>query len=107
MVMNSEFLPKILSALNERSKYQTYIVREWEIMEASAMVKNYDFLPRFIIVPVEDYLVSIPVSEYTWQSIKRDAHDLHDNVSHLIEYCRDGNRLYRREDAFNIPAALL
>jgi hypothetical protein len=76
-------------------------------MEASGMVRDYDFLPRFILVPIEDYLVSVPISQYTWQSIKRDAYDLHDNVSNLIEYQRSGDRLYGRADAYNIPAALL
>jgi hypothetical protein len=103
----SDLLRGILTALNSRSNYQTYLVRENEILEASALVKHYNFLPRFILIPVDGLLVSLPISEYTWESIKRDALDLNDDISHVIEYKRDGNRLHGCVDAFNIPAALL
>jgi hypothetical protein len=105
--MQSEFLQQVLAQLNGRQTYQTYGQRELEILEACALVKHEEFLPRFILVPVGGVLVSLPISRPTWESIRRDAHDWHDDISHLVEYQRDGNRLNGCADAFNIPAALL
>jgi hypothetical protein len=104
---NSEFLKQVLAALNGRQNYQTYGQREWEILEACALVKHEDFLPRFILVPVGGLLVSIPISRVTWESIRRDASDWYEDLSNLIEYRTDGTRLNGCADAFNIPAALL
>jgi hypothetical protein len=104
---HSEFLKQVLASLNARQTYQTYAQREAEILEACALVKHEDFLPRFILIPVGGLFVSIPITSQTWESIKRDAQDWYEDLSNLIEYQSAGTRLNGCADAFNIPAALL
>jgi hypothetical protein len=97
----------IVAAINSRET-QTYAQRQAEIIEVAALVKSSEFLPRFILIPVDgDKLVSMPVTEVTWQNIKRDASDLFEAVDNLINYEGTAGKLAPRGDVYNILACKL
>jgi hypothetical protein len=97
----------IVAAIDSRET-QTYGQRQAEIIDVVALVKSSDFLPRFILIPVDgDKLVSLPLSEITWQSIKRDASDLFEAMDNLINYEGTAGKLATRGDVYNILACKL
>jgi hypothetical protein len=100
----SMLLKHVLAAINSRET-QTYSEREFEIIKATGMVMDYDFLPRFILIPIEGRLVALPITGPTWQSIRKDAGDLHDEITDL--HANAVRELKYRADAFNLLAAFL
>jgi hypothetical protein len=95
----------VIAAINSRET-QTYSEREFEILKAAGMVMDYDFLPRFILIPIEGRLVSMPITRTTWENIRKDAGDLHDEITDLQD-ANAARELKYRADAFNLLAALL
>jgi hypothetical protein len=95
----------VFASLNSRET-QTYSEREFEIMKVTGMVMDYEFLPRFILLPIEGRLVSLPITRTTWESIRKDAGDLHDEITDLQD-ANASRELQYRADAFNLLAAFL
>jgi hypothetical protein len=95
----------VLAAINSRET-QTYSEREFEIIKVTGVVMEYDFLPRFILIPIEGRLVALPITRPTWESIRKDAGDLHDEIKDLQD-ANAAREFKYRADAFNLLAALL
>jgi hypothetical protein len=95
----------VIAAINSRET-QTYSERELEIIKVTGMVMDYDFLPRFILIPIEGRLVALPITRTTWESIRKDAGDLHDEITDLQD-ANAARELQYRADAFNLLAAFL
>jgi hypothetical protein len=95
----------VIAAINSRET-QTYSEREFEILKVAGMIMDYDFLPRFILLPIEGRLVALPITRTTWESIRKDAGDLHDEITDLQD-ANAARELQYRADAFNLLAAFL
>jgi hypothetical protein len=95
----------VIAAINSRET-QTYSEREFEVLKVAGMIMDYDFLPRFILLPIEGRLVSLPITRTTWESIRKDAGDLHDEITDLQD-ANAARELKYRADAFNLLAAFL
>lgn len=95
----------VIAAINSRET-QTYSEREFEILKVAGMIMDYDFLPCFILIPIEGRLVALPITRSTWESVKKDAGDLHTEITDLID-ANSARELQYRADAFNILAAFL
>jgi hypothetical protein len=105
MHLGSSFLNTIVAAIASRCS-QTFNEREAEVVKVANNVKDSDFLPRFIIIPLDgDRLVTLPISQVTWDSIRRDAAGLYEALE--SDYEAMVGSLPYHEDIFNIFACEL
>jgi hypothetical protein len=87
IILGSSLLAHVAAAIYSRGD-QTYEQRRCEIIKVAEEVME-GYTPSFVMVPLNGRVITLPISQSAWESLKKDAEDLYIAIRGAEEIYKD------------------